>query len=165
MKPKPELQPGRVFGWLRFPLLPQIVDTYILSNFLFYLVLVLASFVLMTEMYNFFELMGDMIRNSSLVTMFTYLFFLLPQLIVWMLPISVLVAVLVTLGRSEQAERGDGVQGVRREPVPAGRADPDREHAVQRRAVRLQLPVRAGREPQTGQAARRDQGQAANRLT
>jgi LPS export ABC transporter permease LptG/LPS export ABC transporter permease LptF len=98
LKPKQELQPGRVFGWLRFPLLPQIVDTYILSNFVFYLVLVLASFVLMTEVYNFFELMGDMIRNSSLVTMFTYLFFLLPQLIVWMLPISVLVAVLVTLG-------------------------------------------------------------------
>jgi LPS export ABC transporter permease LptG/LPS export ABC transporter permease LptF len=98
LKPKAELQPGRVFGWLRFPLLPQIVDTYVLSNFLFYLLLVLASFVLMTEMYNFFELMGDMIRNSSLLTMFTYLFFLLPQLIVWMLPISVLVAVLVTLG-------------------------------------------------------------------
>ena len=98
LKPRTGLQPGRVFGWLRFPLLPQIIDTYILSNFLFYLVLVLASFVLMTEVYNFFELMGDMIRNSSLVTMFTYLFFLLPQLIVWMLPISVLVAVLVTLG-------------------------------------------------------------------
>ena len=80
------------------PLLPQIVDTYVLSNFLFYLVLVLASFVLMTEVYNFFELMGDMIRNSSLLTMFTYLFFLMPQLIYWMLPISVLVAVLVTFG-------------------------------------------------------------------
>ena len=97
LKPKTERQPG-MFSWLRFPLLPQIIDTYILSNFLFYLILVLASFVMMTEVYNFFELMGDMIRNSSLATMFTYLFFLLPQLIVWMLPISVLVAVLVTLG-------------------------------------------------------------------
>ncbi len=98
LKPKTDLQPSRVLSWLRFPLLPQIVDTYILSNFLFYLAVVLASFVLMTEVYNFFELMGDMIRNSSLMTMFTYLFFLTPQLVYKTLPISILVAVLVTLG-------------------------------------------------------------------
>ena len=29
---------------MRLPLLPQLIDTYILSNFLFYLLLVLASF-------------------------------------------------------------------------------------------------------------------------
>jgi len=84
-------------GW-RLPLLPQIVDMYILSNFLFYLALVLASFVSMTEVFNFFELMGDMLRNSTLLTMFTYLFFLIPQLIYRLLPISVLMAALVTLG-------------------------------------------------------------------
>jgi LPS export ABC transporter permease LptG/LPS export ABC transporter permease LptF len=82
----------------RLPLLPQLVDTYILSNFLFYLALVLASFVSMTEVFNFFELMGDMLRNSNLVTMLTYLFFLIPQLVYRLLPISVLMAVLVTLG-------------------------------------------------------------------
>ena len=84
-------------GW-RLPLLPQIIDTYILSNFLFYMLVVLASFVSMAEVYNFFELMGDMLRNSSLLTMFTYLFFLIPLQIYKLLPISVLVAVLVTLG-------------------------------------------------------------------
>jgi LPS export ABC transporter permease LptG/LPS export ABC transporter permease LptF len=93
--PKPAT--GRFTGW-RLPLLPQIVDTYILSNFVFYMVLVLASFVSMTEVFNFFELMGDMLRNSTLMTMFTYLFFLIPQLIYRLLPISVLMAVLVTLG-------------------------------------------------------------------
>ncbi len=82
----------------RLRLLPQLVDTYILSTFLFYLVLILASFVSMTQVWNFFELMGDMLRNSTLSTMFTYLFFLTPQLIYKTLPISVLVAVLVTLG-------------------------------------------------------------------
>jgi LPS export ABC transporter permease LptG/LPS export ABC transporter permease LptF len=97
LKPRTGLKAG--FGAaFRFPLLPQIVDTYILSNFLFYLAVILASFVMMTEVYNFFELMGDMIRNSSLVTMFTYLFFLIPQLVYKTLPISILVAVLVTLG-------------------------------------------------------------------
>src|SRR6185295_8889724 len=59
---------------------------------------VLASFVSMAEVYNFFELMGDMIRNSTLLTMFKYLFFLIPELVYKLLPISVLVAVLVTLG-------------------------------------------------------------------
>jgi LPS export ABC transporter permease LptG/LPS export ABC transporter permease LptF len=92
---KPE---GPRFGGWRLPLLPQILDTYLLSNFLFYLFLVLASFVSMSEVFFFFELMGDMLRNSNLMTMFTYLFFLAPQLIYKLLPISVLVAVLVTLG-------------------------------------------------------------------
>ncbi len=92
---KPE--PAGLSGW-RLPLLPQILDTYILSNFLFYLIVVLASFVSMAEVYNFFELMGDMLRNSSLPTMFTYLFFLIPLQVYKLLPISVLVAVLVTLG-------------------------------------------------------------------
>src|SRR5262249_7031156 len=88
--------PGRP-AW-RMPSLLQIVDTYVLSSFLFYLVVVLAAFVSMTEVYNFFELMGDMLKNSSLVTMFNYLFFLIPQLVYETLPISVLVAALVTLG-------------------------------------------------------------------
>ena len=94
--PQKKPVPGRA-SW-RLPLLPQIVDTYILRNFLFYLALVLASFVSMTEVFNFFELMGDMLRNSNLVTMLTYLFFLIPQLVYRLLPISVLMAVLVTLG-------------------------------------------------------------------
>jgi LPS export ABC transporter permease LptG/LPS export ABC transporter permease LptF len=83
----------------RWPVLPQIVDTYILSHFLYYLVLLLVSFVSMTLVYNFFELMGDVIRNRiPLMRVFTYLLFLTPMLIYKMLPISVLVAVLVTFG-------------------------------------------------------------------
>jgi LPS export ABC transporter permease LptG len=85
-------------GRWHFSWLPQIVDTYILTSFLFYLAVILAAFVSMTEIYNFFELMGEMLKNSNLVTMLTYLFFLIPQLVYKTLPISVLVAVLVTLG-------------------------------------------------------------------
>jgi len=88
----------RFTGW-RIPLLPQIVDTYVLSNFLFYFVVVLAAFVSMILVFNFFELTGDMIRNNiSLRTMLTYLFFLSPKLIYDTAPICVLVAVLVNLG-------------------------------------------------------------------
>jgi LPS export ABC transporter permease LptG len=88
--------PSRNFHW---PLLPQILDTYILTAFLFYFVVVLASFVSMTQIYNFFELLGDIVRNKiSLTKVFTYLFFLTPKLIYETLPISVLVGVLVTFG-------------------------------------------------------------------
>jgi LPS export ABC transporter permease LptG/LPS export ABC transporter permease LptF len=84
-------------GW-RIPLLPQIVDTHILSSFLFYFCVLLLSFVSLILIYNFVELMGDMVRNSNLLTMLNYLFFLTPKEVYDMTPISVLVAVLITLG-------------------------------------------------------------------
>ena len=84
---------------MRLPLLPQLIDTYILSTFLTYLALVVTSFVLLTLIYNFFELIGDMLRNNiALPTMFSYLFFLSPQLIYTLMPVGVLVAVLATFG-------------------------------------------------------------------
>src|ERR1035437_8202233 len=83
----------------RLPLLPQLVDTYILSTFLTYLLLMLSSFVSLELIRNFFELMPDMLRNNiSLWTMFSYLFFLSPKLIYDLLPPSVLVAVLASFG-------------------------------------------------------------------
>jgi LPS export ABC transporter permease LptG len=102
----------RLFGWMkprvpkggerarywRIPLLPQILDRYVLTNFLFYLGIVLAAFVSMFLMFTFFELTGDMIRhNIPLKKMFTYLFFLSPMLIYEFMPICVLMAVLVNL--------------------------------------------------------------------
>ncbi len=93
---KVEAQPRA--AW-RMPLLPQLVDTYILSSFLFYIGVVLASLVSMILVYNFFELMGDSIHNKiSLATMFQYLFFLTPEEIYEQLPISILVGVLINLG-------------------------------------------------------------------
>lgn len=84
---------------VRLGVLPQIVDTYILSTFLFYFIVLLTSFVALTEVYNFFELLGDMVRNNiPLSKMFSYLAFLTPKLVYDILPISVLVAVLVTFG-------------------------------------------------------------------
>jgi LPS export ABC transporter permease LptG/LPS export ABC transporter permease LptF len=88
----------RFKGW-RIPLLPQIVDTYVLSNFLFYFFVILATFLSMLLVFNFFDLTGDMIKNNiSLRTMFTYLFFLTPMLVYETAPICVLVAVLANLG-------------------------------------------------------------------
>jgi LPS export ABC transporter permease LptG/LPS export ABC transporter permease LptF len=85
-------------GW-RIPLLPQLLDTYVLSNFLLYFVVILATFVSMLLVFNFLELTGDMIKHGiPLSKMFTYLFFLIPMFTYELAPICVLVAVLANLG-------------------------------------------------------------------
>ena len=81
------------------PLMSRIMDAYVLRTFIFYFTLLLVSFVMMTEIFTFFELLGDIIRNninSSKTS--SYLVFLSPQLIYDTAPVSVLVAVLVTFG-------------------------------------------------------------------
>jgi LPS export ABC transporter permease LptG/LPS export ABC transporter permease LptF len=84
---------------VRFPLLLQVVDTYVLTSFLFYFALLLASMVLMTHVYTFFELLNDIVKNQiSMWEVVTYLFFLTPRLIYDSTPVSVLVAVLITFG-------------------------------------------------------------------
>ena len=86
--------------WIRrLPLGPQIIDNYVLSSFLFYFLLLLASFVLMTHVYTFFELLSDILKNSTpMEQVAKYLFFLTPKLVYDSTPVSVLVAVLVTFG-------------------------------------------------------------------
>lgn len=80
-------------------LLFQIIDIHVLAEFTFYFVVLLVSFVLMAQIYNFFELLGDVVKNRIPMTrVFTYLIFLAPKLIYDTLPISVLVAVLVSFG-------------------------------------------------------------------
>ena len=99
-RPKLALEAGGTYRRVRWlPLVPQLVDTYVLTSFVFYFSMLLASFVGMTEIYNFFELLGDIIRNGiAMSKVFTYLFFLAPMLIYTTLPVSVMVAVLVTFG-------------------------------------------------------------------
>jgi LPS export ABC transporter permease LptF/LPS export ABC transporter permease LptG len=88
----------RSSGWRLF-LVPQLVDGYVLNSFFFYFLILLVSFVLMTHVYTFFELLSDIVKNHiAMARVFTYLFFLTPQLIYDSAPISVLVAVLITFG-------------------------------------------------------------------
>ncbi|HLY64492.1 MAG TPA: LptF/LptG family permease, partial [Chloroflexota bacterium] len=61
-KAAPQEEKRRLFyRWL--PLMSQLVDTYVLSSFLAYFVLWLASFVVMAQIYNFFELLGDVVAH------------------------------------------------------------------------------------------------------
>src|SRR5579885_2437294 len=84
---------------LRLSTLFQLLDSYVLSSFLFYFAVLLASFVLLYHVFEFFELLSDILANHVPLSRFlTYLFYLTPQLIYTTAPISVLVATLVAFG-------------------------------------------------------------------
>ena len=75
------------------------MDTYILTQFVFYFTLTLASFVFMTLIFTFFDLLGDIVKNQiAMSKVLEYLFFLTPRTIYEEVPFSVLVGVLVTFG-------------------------------------------------------------------
>ncbi len=83
----------------RFPLVPQVIDRYVLTSFVFYFVVLLASFVLMIYVYTFFELLSDIVKNKiPMSRLLTYLAFLTPKLLYDYTPLSVLVSILVTFG-------------------------------------------------------------------
>jgi len=83
---------------------PQILDDYILRDFLMYLLMVLASFAILTLVFTFFELLGDIIRNKvPLVTVGAYLLRVIPSDAYLLTPLAVLIAVLVTFGLLEKA--------------------------------------------------------------
>lgn len=80
-------------------LMPQLIDTYVLSEFLFYFFVMLTSFVVMTQVFTFFELLSDVIRHQiPMAKVFRYHLFLTPKLIYDSTPVSVLVGVLITFG-------------------------------------------------------------------
>jgi len=80
----------------RFPL---ILDDYVMREFLTNFVVILLSFVMLSLVFSFFELLGDIIRNrTALVTVGDYLLNLIPYMIYQLAPLCVLIAVLVTFG-------------------------------------------------------------------
>ncbi len=80
----------------RFPLVPQIIDRYVLASFLFYFMMLLLTFVAIFHIFEFFQLLSDIIRNGiGIDTILQYHFWLTPRLIYDFTPIGVLAAVLV----------------------------------------------------------------------
>lgn len=84
---------------------PQIFDDLVLRDFAVHLSLVLASFVVLMLVFNFFELLGDIFRNRvPLFTVGEYLLRVIPSTLYEpLMPLSVLVAVLVTFGLMEKS--------------------------------------------------------------
>jgi lipopolysaccharide export system permease protein len=77
----------------------QLMDSYVLSNFIFYFVIWLAAFITMAQVFNFFDLLGDIVKNHiPMSRVAVYHLFLTPFWIYELLPVSVLLAVLVTFG-------------------------------------------------------------------
>ena len=69
------------------------------EGFWFFFSLVLAIFVSMFVIVTLFELLPDIVANDASVgVVSSYFFYLLPQILYWVIPLAVLVAVLVNLG-------------------------------------------------------------------
>jgi LPS export ABC transporter permease LptG len=80
----------------RYPLL---LDKMVLRDFAMYLAMILLSFLLLTLVFTFFELLGDILRNRiSMIMVGQYLLNVSPSMIYTMTPLSVLLAVLTTIG-------------------------------------------------------------------
>jgi LPS export ABC transporter permease LptG len=77
----------------------QILDVYIIQGWVFYFLILLVTFTGIYFIFDFFQLLGDMVRNhASAGLVLDYYRFLLPQVIYLMLPLSILVATLVNFG-------------------------------------------------------------------
>jgi LPS export ABC transporter permease LptF/LPS export ABC transporter permease LptG len=85
----------RVFS-ARFPM---ILDDYVLRDFGMNLVMVVAAFLMLLLVFTLFELLGDILRNQiSPLVVGEYLLNVSPYFIYNITPLSILLAVLITLG-------------------------------------------------------------------
>jgi LPS export ABC transporter permease LptF/LPS export ABC transporter permease LptG len=85
----------------RFPL---ILDDMVLRDFALYLTLILMTFLMLTLVFTFFELLSDIVRNKIPLTVVAdYLVNVTPSMIYMMMPLSVLLAVLITFGLMQKS--------------------------------------------------------------
>jgi lipopolysaccharide export system permease protein len=90
----------RKFGGRAF----QILDLYVFRSWLFYLGILLVTFTGIYVIFDFFQLLGDIVRHQiSPELIVEYYCYLTPQIIYLMLPLSILVATLVSFGLLSKA--------------------------------------------------------------
>ena len=86
------------------PRFPLILDDYVLRTFTGHLLLILSSFLVLTLIFTFFELLTDIVRNKVPMSMVgEYLLNVIPSLLYLVTPLSVLLAVLVTFGLMQKS--------------------------------------------------------------
>src|SRR5205807_373052 len=74
-------------------------DIYVLRGFWFFFVLVLIAFVSVFILVTLFELLPDIVKNRvDTVIVVTYFVYLLPQILYYVIPLTVLLAILINLG-------------------------------------------------------------------
>jgi LPS export ABC transporter permease LptF/LPS export ABC transporter permease LptG len=77
----------------------QILDLYVIQGWVFYFLILLFAFTDVYIIFDFFQILGDIVRNQAPARVVVdYYRFLLPQVIYLMLPLSILVATLVNFG-------------------------------------------------------------------
>jgi LPS export ABC transporter permease LptF/LPS export ABC transporter permease LptG len=83
---------------------PTLLDDYVLREFMVYLVMVLATFLMLFLVFTVFDLLGDILRTQvSLVIVGEYLLNVAPFYLYLILPLGILMAVLITLGLMQRS--------------------------------------------------------------
>jgi LPS export ABC transporter permease LptG/LPS export ABC transporter permease LptF len=79
--------------------LARVIDLYVTRTFMLYFLLTLAVCVSLFYLFTFFELIDDVFENSVPQILFLdYFFYLFPHVLMLLVPISMLIATLVTFG-------------------------------------------------------------------
>jgi LPS export ABC transporter permease LptF/LPS export ABC transporter permease LptG len=79
--------------------IPQLLDIYLLRSFLFYFLFLTVGFILLFEVFTFFELLDDIAQHrTGLLEVMGYFLYLASYLSYQLAPLAALVAVLITLG-------------------------------------------------------------------
>jgi len=77
---------------------PMLLDVYLLKQFFYFLLILLAAFTLIFDAFTLFDLLGDIARNHiAVLTVLSYFRYLIPLMIYQLAPLATLVATLVTL--------------------------------------------------------------------
>src|SRR5204862_7817004 len=87
-------------GWRVFSArFPMILDDYVMRDFVAYLLMISATFLMLLLVFTLFELLGDILRNQvSPLTVGEYLLNVAPYFLYNTTPLCMLLAVLVTFG-------------------------------------------------------------------
>jgi LPS export ABC transporter permease LptF len=144
---------------------PMILDDYVLRDFLIYLAMIVASFLMLLQVFTLFELLGDILRNRiSPLIVGEYLLNVAPFFLYNVLHLSILLAVLVTLGLMHRSNEITSIKAtdinIYRVIVPICCVDPVGDWTVLFRPV-----LSSARQQAAGCAAQPDQGQACTNLS
>jgi LPS export ABC transporter permease LptG/LPS export ABC transporter permease LptF len=97
--------PGRRF--------PRILDLYVIRGWAFYFLTLLVAFSGVYMIFDFFQLLGDIVRNhAGAWLVLNYYRFLSPQVLYLMLPLSILVATLVNFSLLAKTNQVTAVKAV-----------------------------------------------------
>jgi len=84
----------------------RVVDLYLIRMFCFYFLLTLLVCLALVCLFTFFELINDVVENDiAYLTVLNYFFFLQPHFLMLLVPISILIATMVTFGLLEKTNQ------------------------------------------------------------